>query len=147
MLYDQVIKGLGPEFIHYKSEIDVPPEGQSKWGKLSPDSCRVCGLISMCACPVKAKERFPTFFAFQVLKQEYEESERRAAFTPNGLLQSPLYHNALLLRQLAQNPHLLSIARRGGEAPAEVPPVRSVFRGLCTLTLMGGYPPGLRTRF
>jgi len=35
MLYDQVIKGLGSEFIHYKSEIDVPPESQSKWGQSS----------------------------------------------------------------------------------------------------------------
>jgi hypothetical protein len=86
--------------------------------QLSPDSYRVYELI-IGACLAKAKERFPTFFTFQTLKQEYEESERRAA--PIGPLQSPLYHNALLLKQLVQNPHLLSLG------PSELPPVRSVF--------------------
>jgi hypothetical protein len=46
MLYDQVIKGLGPEFIHYNSEIDVPPEAQSKWGKSSL-SCLLTAIASM----------------------------------------------------------------------------------------------------
>ena len=78
------------------------------------------------AYTAKAKERFPTFFAFQTLKQEYEESERRAGSTPNGLLQSPHYHNSLLLRHLAQNPHFLSLAQRG-EGLAEMPSVRFVF--------------------
>jgi len=125
MLYEQVIKGLGPEFIHYNSEMDVPPEAQSKWGKSSPDSYRAYEMI-ISAYPVKAKERFPTFFAFQTLKQEYEESERRAGCTPNGLLQSPLFHNPLLLKQLTQNPHFLSLARHG-EGLAEMSPVRLVF--------------------
>lgn len=35
MLYEQVIRVLGPEFIQYNSEIDVPPEAQTKWGKSS----------------------------------------------------------------------------------------------------------------
>ena len=121
MLYEQVIKVLGPEFLHYNSEIDVPPEAQTKWGKPSPDSYRAYEII-IGAYPGKAKERFPTFFTFQTLKQEYEESERRAGSTPNGLLQSPLYHNQLLLKQLTQNPHFLSLAR--GDGLAEMSPVR-----------------------
>jgi len=125
MLYDQVIRGLGSEFIHHTSEIDVPPEAQSKWGEpspLSPDSCRAYELI-IGVYPAKAKERFPTFFVFQALKLEYEESERRATSFPNGLLQSPLYHNALSLHHFAHIQNV-SLARRGGDAPAEVVPVR-----------------------
>jgi hypothetical protein len=47
----------------------------------------------------------------------------RATPIPNGLLQSPLYHNALLLKQLAQNQHH-PLVRPSGEALAEIPPVR-----------------------
>ena len=46
MLYDQVIKGLGPEFNHYKSEIDVPPESQPKWGE-SPLRCLLTAAASV----------------------------------------------------------------------------------------------------